>query len=127
MRKFTGYYDSHGKQILDGDVLTDTTITRPGIASAFPSIKPLSVGASAPSTNVAPLIGNWHASLVLLRPLIQERMMSLMATKKQATAGTIEIPPLSINNFVLNIVGESPLIVHAWSDKAKLIAAIDRL
>ena len=53
--------------------------------------------------------------------------MSLMATKKQATAGTIEIPPLSINNFVLNIVGESPLIVHAWSDKAKLIAAIDRL
>lgn len=39
-----------------------------------------------------------------------------MATKKQET---IEIRPLEIKTVNIRIVGDSPLIVHAWSVKAK--------
>lgn len=31
----------------------------------------------------------------------------------------IEIPPIEIKTYVLRIVGDSPLICHAWSQKAK--------
>ncbi len=37
--------------------------------------------------------------------------------KKQETA--FEIPPLDIRLMEITIVGDSPLIVHAWSEKAK--------
>jgi len=39
-----------------------------------------------------------------------------MATKK---AETITIPELKLKDFALRLVGDSPLIVHAWSEKAK--------
>ena len=31
----------------------------------------------------------------------------------------LEIPQLNLGQFTLKIIGDSPLIVHAWSDKAK--------
>lgn len=40
------------------------------------------------------------------------------ATPK-ATGTVIEIPPIEIKTYVLRIVGDSPLIAHAWSQKAK--------
>lgn len=40
-----------------------------------------------------------------------------MAAKK--TEEVIEIRPLSIQKVALKIVGDSPLIMHAWSEKAK--------
>lgn len=36
-----------------------------------------------------------------------------------ATASTIELPPLDIRQAAFNLIGDSPLIVHAWSEKAK--------
>jgi hypothetical protein len=39
-----------------------------------------------------------------------------MATK---TASAIELPPLNIQTVTFVLVGDSPLIVHAWSEKAK--------
>lgn len=39
-----------------------------------------------------------------------------MATKKEET---IEIRPLDIQTVPIRIVGDDPLIVHAWSEKAK--------
>lgn len=39
-----------------------------------------------------------------------------MATKKEET---IEIRPLDIQTIPIRIVGDTPLIVHAWSEKAK--------
>lgn len=41
-----------------------------------------------------------------------------MATKKVDTE-TIEIRPLNIKRVPIRIVGDTPLIVHAWSEKAK--------
>ena len=41
----------------------------------------------------------------------------MMATKK--TAEIIQIKPLDIRTVPIRIVGDSPLIVHAWSAKAK--------
>jgi len=40
-----------------------------------------------------------------------------MAPKKHETA--VEIPKLTIKTVELHIVGTSPLVVHAWSEKAK--------
>ena len=40
-----------------------------------------------------------------------------MATKKEAT--TITLPELKLQQFTLKIVGDTPLISHAWSTKAK--------
>lgn len=40
-----------------------------------------------------------------------------MATKKTETV--VEIRPLEIQRVPIKIVGDSPLIVHAWSEKAK--------
>lgn len=47
-----------------------------------------------------------------------------MATKKTAEVAQvqekgIEIPAIKIEDFFLKIVGDSPLISHAWSEKAK--------
>lgn len=42
-----------------------------------------------------------------------------MATKKAAKA--ISIPALEIKMVTLRIVGDSPMISHAWSEKAKLM------
>lgn len=39
-----------------------------------------------------------------------------MATKKEET---VQIKPLDIQKVNIRIVGDTPLIVHAWSDKAK--------
>lgn len=39
-------------------------------------------------------------------------------TKATATA-TLEIPPLTVRVVHLTLVGDSPLIVHAWSKKAR--------
>ena len=35
------------------------------------------------------------------------------------TSGAIELPPLNIQTVQFLLVGDSPLIVHAWSEKAK--------
>lgn len=43
-----------------------------------------------------------------------------MATTKKAKEETmIEIPGIKLKRFSLKLVGDSPLIVHAWSEKAK--------
>lgn len=39
---------------------------------------------------------------------------------------TITLPPLKIERLSLTLVGDSPLIVHAWSEKAKRQMARDR-
>ena len=41
-----------------------------------------------------------------------------MATKKSATE-VIEIRPIEIKKVTIRIVGDTPLIMHAWSEKAK--------
>ncbi len=41
-----------------------------------------------------------------------------MATKKTNTE-TVEIRPLDIKRVPIRIVGDTPLIIHAWSEKAK--------
>lgn len=38
---------------------------------------------------------------------------------KPAETGTIELPPLNIQGMRVTLVGDSPLISHKWSDKAK--------
>ncbi|MCZ2076564.1 MAG: hypothetical protein LC130_16400 [Bryobacterales bacterium] len=43
-----------------------------------------------------------------------------MATKKlQTTTEVIELPPLNIKMASVTLIGDSPLICHAWSSKAK--------
>ena len=42
-----------------------------------------------------------------------------MATKKTENAVAVEIKALDIKKVNIRIVGDSPLIVHAWSEKAK--------
>lgn len=39
--------------------------------------------------------------------------------KKAATEKRIEIPPMNIREIEIVLVGDSPLVVHAWSEKAK--------
>jgi len=41
-----------------------------------------------------------------------------MATKKPESQ-TITLPPLNLQTIQLRLVGDSPLICHAWSEKAK--------
>ena len=41
-----------------------------------------------------------------------------MATKKAATE-VIEIRPIEIKKVTVRVVGDTPLIMHAWSEKAK--------
>lgn len=40
-----------------------------------------------------------------------------MATK--TASETIVIPPIQLNNATIKVVGDSPLIMHKWSEKAK--------
>lgn len=42
-----------------------------------------------------------------------------MATKKANTENMVVIPEIQLNTMKLTVVGDSPLIVHAWSEKAK--------
>ena len=42
-----------------------------------------------------------------------------MATAKKTTAEVVEIRPVNIQRIQLRIVGDSPLMVHNWSEKAK--------
>ena len=42
-----------------------------------------------------------------------------MATKKEIS--TVNLPELKLQHFTLKIVGDTPLICHAWSEKAKLM------
>jgi hypothetical protein len=43
---------------------------------------------------------------------------NVMATKKNEVE-TVEIRPIEIKEATIRIVGDSPLIMHAWSEKAK--------
>jgi hypothetical protein len=43
----------------------------------------------------------------------------MATTKKAKEETTIEIPGIKLKRFSLKLVGDSPLIVHAWSEKAK--------
>lgn len=42
------------------------------------------------------------------------------ATPKATEPSVIEIPPIEVRTYVFRIIGDSPLICHAWSQKAKL-------
>lgn len=42
-----------------------------------------------------------------------------MATKKSTEAAVVEIPSLKLETAVIHVVGDTPLIVHKWSEKAK--------
>ncbi|SPF52488.1 conserved hypothetical protein [Candidatus Desulfosporosinus infrequens] len=42
-----------------------------------------------------------------------------MATKTKEQSVEITIPPIKINELRLTIIGDSPMICHAWSEKAK--------
>lgn len=42
-----------------------------------------------------------------------------MAIAKPQTDGAIELPPLNIKRLRVTLVGDTPLITHAWSQKAK--------
>lgn len=42
-----------------------------------------------------------------------------MPPTKTPAPGTLAISPLNLRNVVIELEGESPLIVHAWSEKAK--------
>jgi hypothetical protein len=42
-----------------------------------------------------------------------------MATKKTTEPAVIELPRLNIQQAVITLVGDSPLICHKWSEKAK--------
>lgn len=39
--------------------------------------------------------------------------------KKQTETTVVEIPAINIKTAEINLVGDSPLIVHKWSEKAK--------
>ena len=41
------------------------------------------------------------------------------ATKKKSAEDIVEIKPIKLERVKLRVVGETPLIVHAWSEKAK--------
>ena len=45
-------------------------------------------------------------------------VFKMAVTTKKAEA-TVEIRPLDIRRVPIRIIGDSPLIVHAWSEKAK--------
>lgn len=41
------------------------------------------------------------------------------ATQKATVPTVINVPPILVKSYVVRIVGDSPLICHAWSKKAK--------
>ena len=42
-----------------------------------------------------------------------------MATKKSVESVAVEIPQLKLDTAIIHVVGDTPLIVHKWSEKAK--------
>lgn len=44
----------------------------------------------------------------------------MAASKKKAETAAIEIPRLSIEEMEVTVIGDAPLITHAWSHKARL-------
>lgn len=42
-----------------------------------------------------------------------------MPVKKTSGVEVLELPPIEIRTMTLQIVGDAPLITHAWSEKAK--------
>ena len=42
-----------------------------------------------------------------------------MATKKTQEPAVVEIPRLNLETAIIHVVGDTPLIVHKWSEKAK--------
>lgn len=55
---------------------------------------------------------------ILTQVFLIEKEKKIMATKKTET-NVVEIRPLDIQKVNIRIVGDTPLIVHAWSEKAK--------
>jgi hypothetical protein len=46
--------------------------------------------------------------------------MAVKATTKETTSeATIQLPPLRINTIRITLIGDTPLIVHRWSEKAR--------
>lgn len=45
----------------------------------------------------------------------------MATTKKTTDSQEITIPPIQLQRFSVHVVGDSPLISHAWSEKAKLM------
>ncbi len=41
------------------------------------------------------------------------------ATPKKTDETVISIPPIEVKTYVIRLVGDSPLMTHAWSEKAK--------
>lgn len=42
-----------------------------------------------------------------------------MAKKKESEVSVVALPQLKIRDLYITIVGDSPLVLHAWSEKAK--------
>lgn len=42
-----------------------------------------------------------------------------MATKKETTT-VVDVPELQLGYFDITLFGETPLICHAWAEKAKM-------
>lgn len=42
-----------------------------------------------------------------------------MATKKQENTQVITIKPVRVSKANITLVGDTPLIIHAWGEKAK--------
>ena len=42
-----------------------------------------------------------------------------MATKKNDNTQVIKIAPIKLQKAKITLVGDTPLIVHSWSEKAK--------
>lgn len=55
---------------------------------------------------------------ILTQVFFIEKEKKIMATKK-VESSVVEIRPLDIQKVNIRIVGDTPLIVHAWSEKAK--------
>ena len=43
----------------------------------------------------------------------------MATTKKTTDSVAIEIPQLKMETAIIHVVGDTPLIVHKWSEKAK--------
>ena len=59
---------------------------------------------------------------------------ALMPATKKSVNGTInriasvvEVPQIELVNLQIKLVGDSPLVTHAWSDKAKKMMQMGKL
>lgn len=46
-------------------------------------------------------------------------MAPIVATSKATSVATVAIPEIKVNTLEVRLVGDSPLIVHRWSEKAR--------